>query len=126
MLIEKESHHLLRLFNRLSGDEVKQVFFHLLNTIYIRYGDKVHPASQGAFSVVQIRPNDRNCFAFKGAKSWIRWYFRKPAFEDGLADGDELLQLFPTAEVVQGGEIAVNIHNFDDANKVLNYLVSKS
>jgi len=114
--------HLVRLFDRLKTPEVKSAFFLLVTEAYSSYGEILRPASQGAFSVLQFRPNGRYCFGFKGAQEWIRWYFRKPVFEDGLIKYAEVLSVFSNAEEVQNGEIAVNIHNVDEAKVVLEYL----
>ena len=97
-------------------------FFLLISELYHKYGAIIRPASQGNFSVLQIRPDGRNCFAFKGAKNRIRFYFRKPAFEEGPSIYKEVLEYFPSAEEVQGGEIAVNINCITEAKSILRYL----
>jgi len=52
----------------------------------------------------------------------MRWYFRKPAFEENLADYSKILLEFPQAEEVQQGEIAVNIYTIEEAQSILRYL----
>ncbi len=119
---DNELYHLARLADSIEDKEVKKAFYLLITEIYRKYGNIARPASQGNFSVLQIRPNGRNCFAFKGAKQRIRWYFRKPAFKERLSSYEDVLKIFPSAEEVQGGEIAVNLHNSADASAILAYL----
>ncbi|MDQ7069977.1 MAG: hypothetical protein Q9M48_04415 [Rhodobacterales bacterium] len=122
MHTDGEIYHLARLAKRLETDEVIEAFYLLISELYRQHGEILRPASQGDFSVLQIRPDGKNCFAFKGAKERIRFYFRKPAFGNELSNYREVLETFPWADEVQNGEIAVNIRNLTDAKLLLVYL----
>ena len=73
---------------------------------------------------MQIRPEGRNCFAFKGARDHLRFYFRKPAFEVYAIQADEMSKQFPRGEWVQDGEFAINISSVADAERVISTVVS--
>lgn len=122
---DDEISHLLRLSDKIEKHACKEVLWLLVTTLYQIHCIELRPASQGAFSVLQLRVDGRNCFAFKGAKSHIRFYFRKRAFEDGLVQGDEVVNAFANAERVQQGEIAVNLETFSDAHRLLEFLSPK-
>ncbi|PRY79774.1 hypothetical protein CLV80_102422 [Yoonia maritima] len=119
---QKQISHLDRIAARLETADVKNAFFLMLTALYSGSGYALRPASQGAFSVLQIRIDGENYFAFKGAKSHLRFYFRDPFFK--THDHQAVLNRFPTAEVVQEKEVAVNLHSYEDASVLLGYLKS--
>ena len=122
MHTKQEIYHLARVAERLESDGVKEAFLLMVTTLYRGKGYRLRPASQGAFSVLQIRISEKNCFAFKGAKSHLRFYFRKPCFDAGYCDEHVIFERFPKAEKVQGFEVALNVETFDDANDLLVFL----
>jgi len=122
MFSRGELDHLVRLYDRLETEDVKAAFF-MLTTLLFSSGCALRPASQGSFSVLQVHLKARNVCAFKGAKSWIRFYFRKPYFDETDQTIEQMSKVFPSGEIVQDGEFAVNIFDEQRAKKVIEYVL---
>lgn len=58
-------------------------------------------------------------------KSWILWYFRRPAISDLGLSIDELVQTFPNAEVTSGAEVKVRVQDQVTAYAILGWLFQK-
>ena len=52
-------------------------------------------------------------------EEWVLWYFRKPAFRDGLVDPDEIEDRFPEAHVTPKGEISLRVTDAEMAQAVI-------
>lgn len=55
-------------------------------------------------------------------QGWVLWYFRKPAFRDGLADFDKVRAAFPAAHVTPAREISLRVRTADEAQAVIAHL----
>lgn len=58
-------------------------------------------------------------------KSWVLWYFRRPAISDLGLSLDELVQTFPGAEVTSGNEVKVRVQDQVTAYAILGWLFQK-
>ncbi|MBW6419556.1 hypothetical protein [Celeribacter sp. PS-C1] len=71
---------------------------------------------------LRFHHNDRWYFAAVLNKSWVLWYFRRPAISDlGLSSSD-LIQIFPAAEVTSGGEVKIRVQDQITAYALLGWL----
>ncbi|MCE0504888.1 hypothetical protein LR948_05965 [Roseivivax sp. GX 12232] len=54
---------------------------------------------------------ERWYFAAVLNKSWVLWYFRRPAISDLNLSIEDLIQTFPGAEVTTGAEVKIRVEN---------------
>ena len=59
-------------------------------------------------------------------KSWVLWYFRKPALTRKLFDPDKTLRRFEGAKDRGDGEITLPLHNATDALEVIEWIRNAS
>ena len=57
-------------------------------------------------------------------EGWVLWYFRKPAFRDGLVDFDTVLATFPAAHVTPRGDISLRVTDAAAAQQVIGALAA--
>ena len=55
-------------------------------------------------------------------KGWVLWYFRWPAFRDGLLDHEKTLQEFPEAEVTRENAIKIRVRSVEIATSIVLWL----
>ena len=55
-------------------------------------------------------------------QGWVLWYFRKPAFRDGLAGFDATRAAFPDSKVSPSREITLRVRNAEAARAVIDHL----
>ncbi|MDT0684163.1 hypothetical protein RM543_15870 [Roseicyclus sp. F158] len=55
-------------------------------------------------------------------KSWVLWYFRRPAISELGLNLDELVQTFHSAELTSGGEVKVRVQDPMTAYAMLGWL----
>ena len=55
--------------------------------------------------------------------SWVLWYFRRPALVGLGTDADELLQIFPSAELTKKQEVKLRIQDLETAYAVLGWVL---
>ncbi|HEX9857612.1 MAG TPA: hypothetical protein VGA75_04595 [Paracoccaceae bacterium] len=60
---------------------------------------------------LRFQLNDRWYFSAVLNRSWVLWYFRRPALSDLGKEPEELLQLFPTAENTGSNEVKLRIQD---------------
>lgn len=58
-------------------------------------------------------------------KSWVLWYFRRPAISDLGISLDELVQTFPGAQVTSGAEVKVRVQDPVTVYAILGWLFQK-
>jgi hypothetical protein len=58
-------------------------------------------------------------------KSWVLWYFRRPAISDLGLSLDELIQTFPAAEVTPAAEVKMRVQDQATAYAILGWLFQK-
>ncbi len=56
-------------------------------------------------------------------KSWVLWYFRRPALAGLEKDAAELLQIFPKAELTKNEEVKLRIREPETAYAVLGWVL---
>lgn len=119
-------YHVQRIFDRLGDEGVKRAFNVLIDELQAQTKFDLEASSRGAYSAINVRHNHDRCYAFRGTKSWIAWYFRKPAFQQRLIDRSGVLQHFAELapfESVGAGEIWVKIKNPADAHRVVEFIL---
>lgn len=127
----KELAEISRIEARLETSNVKGAYLALIDWAETRKGLFLLPISRGAFSAIHMatrqdaRPYADCEFAFKAAKTHLRWWFRKPCFASGLWGSDVVLAMFPDAGVLKSGEIAMDLHDRAEVEKLCNFLASK-
>ncbi|WP_147320295.1 hypothetical protein [Rhodobacteraceae bacterium W635] len=128
---EQQLAQLARLEARLETSRAKAAYRALMDWSESRKRLFLFPISRGAFSAVHLstRPNARayaDCeFAFKGAKAHLRWWFRKPFFDFGLWGSDVVVAEFSEAETLKSGEIAMNLVDRTDVDRLCRFLETK-
>lgn len=55
-------------------------------------------------------------------EGWVLWYFRKPAFRDGLANFDRVRATFPQAHVTPSREITLRVRDAATAQAVVAHI----
>lgn len=55
-------------------------------------------------------------------KSWVLWYFRRPAISDLGLSPDDLNQTFPSAEVTSRAEVKIRVQDSVTAYAVIGWL----
>lgn len=53
---------------------------------------------------------------------WVLWYFRKPAFRNGLVDFDTVRTTFPEAHVTPAREITLRVRDAESAQTVIAHI----
>lgn len=57
-------------------------------------------------------------------QKWVLWYFRKPAMNEGLLNGELTRASFPTAESNNRGEINLRIKTAEEGLGILDWIAS--
>jgi hypothetical protein len=68
---------------------------------------------------LRIERGDTWYFSAVLNEKWVLWYFRKPAFRDGLVDPDIIEETFPDAHVTPKGELSLRVTDASMARMVL-------
>ena len=68
---------------------------------------------------LRIERGDNWYFSAVLQADWVLFYFRKPAFRDGLVDPDEIEATFPEAHVTPKGEISLRVTDAAMAARVI-------
>lgn len=55
-------------------------------------------------------------------EDWVLWYFRKPAFRDGLVDAEAVRAAFPAAHQTPKGELSLRVADAETARAVIAHL----
>lgn len=70
-------------------------------------GFHIRPSGHGYIDrELRFELGDRWYFSAVLNKSWVLWYFRRPAFAGLTKDTEELLQIFPSAELTKKEEVS--------------------
>jgi hypothetical protein len=122
--------HVQRIFDRLETEQARAAFFELIEFCLRERRLNVFPLSRGAFSAIHIattsnaRPYADAEFAFKGAKSHLRFWFRQPGLNSGLVSKADLLAKFGyRLQHRADGEVVVDLFSREDAAEVANFLL---
>jgi hypothetical protein len=121
-----EQFHVQRVFARLGDDGVKRAFNLLLERLHEQSGFELLASSHGAFSAINLCRDGARCYAFRGTKAWIAWYFRQPALRSHFVDRGRILQHFAAHEPKENarvGEIWIKLKTPQDARRVLDFVL---
>lgn len=117
--------HIARVQARLAENGVKQAFEKLMMALEQQKRFEIVPSSQGKFSVINLCLDGRRSMAFRGTKSWIAWYFRKPGFEQRLFSRQNILETFRSNDPFQNlraQEIWIKVRTETEAQDVLRFI----
>ncbi len=71
---------------------------------------------------LRYKLNGRWYFSAVLNKSWVLWYFRRPALTDLGKEPSELLSLFPASELTGSAEVKIRIEDMMTAHAVLGWI----
>jgi len=114
-----------KLQEQLAGpidDRVRAVYLLLAHA---KLPDDFHirPAGHGFIErELRFELDDRWYFSAVLNKSWVLWYFRRPALAGLAKDTEEILKIFPSAELTQKKEVKLRIQDLETANAVLGWV----
>lgn len=121
MLKDKE-----KLHEQLAGpidDGVRAVYL-LLAHAKLPDGFQIRPAGHGFIEKeLRFELDERWYFSAVLNKSWVLWYFRRPALAGLGKDAEELLQIFPSAELTKKEEVKLRIQDLETAYAVLGWIL---
>ncbi|WP_299934562.1 hypothetical protein [uncultured Pelagimonas sp.] len=121
MLKDKEKLH--EQLARPVDDSVRAVYL-LLAQAKLPDGLIVRPAGHGFIeSELRFELDERWFFSAVLNKSWVLWYFRRPALAELAIDPEELRQIFPGAELTKKKELKLHIRNLETAYAVLGWVL---
>lgn len=114
-----------RLRDQLSGDidGLVRTIYLLLARAKLPKGYQVRPSGHGYIEKeLRFELCERWYFSAVLNRSWVLWYFRRPAlFNLGVASG-ELLSIFKTAEVTGQEEIKLRLKDLSATYGVLGWV----
>lgn len=86
-------------------------------------GLTARPTSKG-FIAHDLRIESGETWYFSAVLNpdWVLWYFRKPAFRDGLVDFNRVRATFPASHITPRGEISLRITDAAGAQAVIAHL----
>ncbi|TBN46965.1 hypothetical protein EYF88_15730 [Paracoccus sediminis] len=120
MLVDDEQLH--RQLADPLDDRVRAVYL-LLAQAKLPDGFQIRPASNGYIQKeLRFEIDERWLFSAVLNKSWVLWYFRKPAFTGPLKDAKMLLRVFPNAELNNKNEVKIRLRDLKDAYAVLGWV----
>lgn len=115
-----------KLYAQLAGpvdDSVRAVYLFLAQA-KLPDGLTVRPTGHGYIeSELRFELNKRWFFSAVLNKSWVLWYFRRPALAELAIAPEELLQIFPSAELTKYDDVKLRIHNLETAYAVLGWVL---
>ena len=123
---EMDQFHVQRVFDRLGDDKVKLAFKVLLERFNEQTQFELLASPHGAFSAINLCRDGARCYAFRGTKAWIAWYFRQPAFRKHLIIREKVLHHFDAHdpyENTRAGEIWIKLKSPSDALRVLDFIL---
>lgn len=104
-------------------DDVRAVYL-LLAHAKLPDGFHVRPAGHGFIEKeLRFELDEQWYFSAILNKSWVLWYFRRPALTGLGKDAEELLQIFPSAELTKKREVKFRIHDLETAYAVLGWVL---
>lgn len=114
-----------KLHEQLAGpinDSVRAVYL-LLAHAKLPGGFHIRPAGHGYIErELRFELDERWYFSAVLNKSWVLWYFRRPALARLAKDAEELLQIFPSAELTKKEEVKLRIQDLETAYAVLGWV----
>lgn len=122
----QDRYHLERIERRLGDQSVKLAFSSILETLRRQNRFELETSPNGAYSVLNLRYNDRRCYALRGTRGWIAWYFRKPAFEEEIVTRQSVLSTFVDSEPFKNDsaeEIWIKVRTPREATRVLDFIL---
>jgi len=114
-----------KLNEQLDGpidDSVRAIYL-LLAYAKLPDGYHIRPAGHGFIeNELRFELEERWYFSPVLNKSWVLWYFRRPALAGLEKDAEKLLQIFPSAELTKIEEVKIRIHDLQTAYAILGWI----
>ena len=113
------------LFQKIVAEEAQLAFLKLLLTLSSDKRFSLLPVKHGNVTAIHIstsptkRPYGDAEYAFSAAKDHLKWWFRSPAFENGLVEMNELSSSLSPLRRNKKGEATFDIFTLEDAGRVL-------
>jgi len=120
MLIDEE-----KLAGQLTADmdEAVRSVYLLLAHAKMPSGIKIRPSGHGYIeNELRFERRDRWYFSAVLNKSWVLWYFRRPAISDLGKDPKELLQIFPDATLNNKEEVKLRVRDLATAYSIIGWV----
>lgn len=121
MLQDKE-----KLHEQLAGpidDRIRAVYL-LLAYAKLPDGFQIRPTGHGFIEKeLRFELDERWYFSAVLNKSWVLWYFRKPALAELGKEARELLEIFPRAELNKKEEVKLRIRDLETAYAILGWVL---
>ncbi len=120
MLVEGE-----KLKEQLNGDidEMVRSIYMLLAHAKLPNKMTVHPEGHGYISrELRFKLDGRWYFSAVLNQSWILWYFRRPALSAQAKEPEELIRIFPEAQITGQSEVKLRIKELAAAYTVLRWV----
>ena len=107
-------------------DERIRAVYLLLAQAKLPNGFEVRPTGHGFIKKeLRFELGERWYFSAVLNKSWVLWYFRRPALAGlGIPPG-ELMKIFPSAELTNKEEVKLRVRNLETAYAVLGWMLQK-
>lgn len=121
MLKDKE-----KLNEQVAGpiDDGARAVYLLLAHAKLPDGFLIRPAGHGFIEKeLRFELGERWYFSAVLNKSWVLWYFRRPALAGLGKDAEELLQIFSSAELTKKEEVKLRIQDLETAYAVLGWVL---
>ncbi|WP_333848109.1 hypothetical protein [Phaeobacter italicus] len=114
-----------KLHEQLAGpiDYSVRAVYLLLAHAKLPDGFQIRPSGHGFIErELRFEIDERWYFSAVLNKSWVLWYFRRPALAGLRKDAEELLQIFPSAELTKKKEVKLRIQDLEAAYAVLGWI----
>jgi hypothetical protein len=115
-----------KLHEQLAGpvdDSIRAVYL-LLAHAKLPDGFDIRPSGHGYIErELRFELDERWYFSAVLNKSWVLWYFRRPALAGLAKDATDLLQIFPQAELTKNAEVKLRIRDPETAYAVLGWVL---
>lgn len=114
-----------KLHHQLSDpldDRVRAIYL-LLAQAKLPAGFQIRPTSNGYIEKeLRFEIDGQWLFSAVLNKSWVLWYFRKPAFSRSESDANAVLQIFSDAKINEKNEVKLRIRDLKNAYAVLGWV----
>ncbi|MDF2374575.1 MAG: hypothetical protein P1V21_27725 [Rhizobiaceae bacterium] len=120
---KEETQLLLEELDRVHISEVREAFLNLVTDAKTRQAYVVRPGKHGHIYDFRYYLKEKWCYAFIPNQNSLLWYFRRPLLNECAVDIVTLQHDFEEVRVTVAKEITVRLKNYDDAQKITNYLI---
>lgn len=120
---EEETNLLIEELGRVEDPEARAAFFYLVTDAKMRRNYVVGPGGHGFVKNFRYYHNGKWFYSFIPNKNSLLWYFRRPLLNEYAVDTLSLKNSFDDVKVTGSNEITVRLNNFQDAARIVTYLI---